>query len=219
MSIPGSISVVIADASVMICQLLADGLGREGFAIQRYAVTTEDLTQAVSETRPDVALIGTNLQDGRLSGYNALRTLHVSQPAVRAIMVFDSHDRELVLSAFRCGAKGVFLRTEPFEKLCKCICAVHAGQVWASSADIQALLEVFSTLAPLRPFNANALNELTKRELQIVELVRQGLTNREIAQKFCLSEHTVKNHLFRIFEKVGVSNRVELVTLHTHEAA
>src|SRR2546426_695044 len=117
----------------------------------------------------------------------------------------------LVVDAFRAGARGVFCRAEPFESLCKCIKAVHTGQVWANSTQLQLILGALVKAAPLRVVSANGMSLLAKRETEVVGLVAEGLTNREVAVKLGLSEHTISNYLFRIYNKLGISSRVELV--------
>jgi DNA-binding NarL/FixJ family response regulator len=96
--------------------------------------------------------------------------------------------------------------------LYKCILTVHQGHVWADKSDLTSLLDAFYHTTALRVTDARGTNLLSKREEQVVVLVSEGLSNREIARKLGLSEHTVKNHLFRVFEKLGVSSRVELVS-------
>jgi DNA-binding NarL/FixJ family response regulator len=95
--------------------------------------------------------------------------------------------------------------------LCKCIQAVHKGQVWANSNHLQILLGALTQAPPARLVNAHGLNLLAEREGQVVNLVVDGLTNRDIAAQLGLSEHTISNYLFRIYNKLGVSSRVELV--------
>jgi len=126
-------------------------------------------------------------------------------------MLLEQCERDLVVDSFRGGARGIFCRTASFEALCKCIERVHQGQIWASSTELQIILEAFASAVPLRATNHRGENLLTRREEQVVNLVAQGLTNREISGQLRLSEHTVKNYLFRIFDKLGVSSRVELV--------
>jgi DNA-binding CsgD family transcriptional regulator len=94
---------------------------------------------------------------------------------------------------------------------CKCIQVVHRGQVWASSQQIDYLIDLISQVPSLRVINANGNRLLTPREEQVVALVAEGLSNREIAQELKLSEHTIKKYVFRIFDKLGISTRVELV--------
>jgi DNA-binding NarL/FixJ family response regulator len=128
-------------------------------------------------------------------------------------MLLDRPDPELVVDAFRAGSRGVFARSESdINLLCKCIRRVVEGQVWADSAQLHYVLEAFSSGPSDREQpRERALSLLTAREETVVRLVAEGMGNREIAQQLNLSEHTVKNYLFRIFEKLGFSNRVELV--------
>jgi DNA-binding NarL/FixJ family response regulator len=88
---------------------------------------------------------------------------------------------------------------------------VHAGEIFATGAQLELVFEALATSTPLRVRDWKGDKILTRQEDRIVQLVANGLTNREIAAELRLSEHTVKNYLFRIFEKLGVSSRVELV--------
>ena len=132
------------------------------------------------------------------------------QIKTRLILLLGSRERELVIDAFRCGARGVVFRDEPLETLAKCIHAVHEGQVWANSLHLGYLLDVLSQM-PMRLHNSQGMELLSKREAEVVRLVAEGLTNRGVSVQMGLSEHTVRNHIFRIFDKLGVSTRVELV--------
>ncbi len=217
------IRVVLSDANMIGCELLQEALQRENFEVLHCCSLVEELVMAVNEKGPEIVLINAVLANGPISGFVALRQIHISRPVVKAIMMLDKHDPELIVSAFRGGAHGVFMRANPFNLLCKCIRAVHEGQVWASSHDLQLLLEMVATAAPLRTVNSAGECLLTSREQQIVNLVAQGYTNREIGLKLGLAENTVKNYLFRVFDKLGVSSRVELVLysmqFHGHDAA
>ncbi|MGH9773815.1 MAG: response regulator transcription factor [Candidatus Acidiferrales bacterium] len=88
---------------------------------------------------------------------------------------------------------------------------VHKGQIWATSEELRFLLEAVAGSPPLRLVGSQGLNLLTRRENQVVRLVADGLSNRGVASKLGLSEHTVSNYLFRIYEKLGISSRVELI--------
>jgi DNA-binding NarL/FixJ family response regulator len=129
---------------------------------------------------------------------------------MRVIMLLDASERASVVEAFRAGARGVFCRTEPMETLAKCITCAHRGQVWANSQELEYLLEALSEAMSMRSAD-NDLSLLTKRERDVVLCVAEGLSNREIAHRLKLTEHTVKNYLFRVFDKLGVSSRVEVV--------
>lgn len=197
----------------MGCQLLEHALRRfpHRFNVLRSAVTRSEILSSLNQGDVDVALVSEDLQDGQFMGFQVLPELHASFPRTRVIVLLNSLQNDLVLDAFRAGALGVFSRAEPFEMLCKCIEAVHAGQVWANSAQLRLLLGAFINAAPFRLVQHQGLKLLAKREAQVVELVVDGLTNRQIGVKLGISEHTVSNYLFRIYNKLGISSRVELV--------
>jgi DNA-binding NarL/FixJ family response regulator len=196
----------------MSCQLLASSLQRNNsFRVIGVAVSTSEVVQALKREEAQVAVISANLQEGPLSGFKLLRELRSSQPRTRVILLLDSSTRDLVVDAFRGGARGVFCRSQSFKMLCKCIHCVQQGQIWANTSELQFLLEALGQIAPLHIVNAKGKSLLSKREEQVVSCVAEGLTNREIAKQLGLSEHTVKNYLFRIFDKLGISGRVELV--------
>jgi DNA-binding NarL/FixJ family response regulator len=95
--------------------------------------------------------------------------------------------------------------------LCKCIHAVFSGQIWANSKQLQVVVDALSkNVPPARIRNARGASLLTQREEGLVHLVAEGRTNRDISRHLNLSEHTVRNYLFRIFNKLGTSNRLEL---------
>ena len=134
-----------------------------------------------------------------------------SYPRIAPVMLLPALDRETVVQSFRAGARGVISRRDSFKALAKCIRTVHAGQIWASSKELEVVLDTLFRTAGLRIVNAKGATLLSSREEEVVRLVAEGLGNRGIAHELGLSEHTIKNHMFRIFEKLGVSSRVELV--------
>ncbi len=212
-SVPGAISVLVSDSTRMGGQLLTDALRRSSphFLVCACAVNSREILKALEEHEPQIALVSLNLEDGLLAGLAVLRDVHTLFPKTRPILMVEASEPEMVINAFRAGAKGIFCRTGLFEALCKCISAVHKGQIWATSDELQSVLEVLARAAPLQRFNGSSRVRLTKREEEVVNLVTHGLTNREISKKLNLSAHTVKNYLFRIFDKLGISSRVELV--------
>jgi DNA-binding NarL/FixJ family response regulator len=113
--------------------------------------------------------------------------------------------------------RGVIFRDEPLETLGKCIHAVHSGQVWADSTVLGYLVDALSQAMPLNMQDSRGLSLLSKREESVVRLVADGMTNREVSTELGLSEHTIRNYLFHIFDKLGVSTRVELVLYFLHE--
>ena len=208
-----TVSVLIASPRVMACELIMGALNQyEHFHVVASATTAQEVLEAVQSADLHVALICASLADGPLSGFEVLRQLRECSPEVRPVILLDGSERHLVVAAFRAGARGVFcLSQSSFKSLCRCVEQVHAGQIWANSSELAEVMESFSQLASMRVVNADGMRLLTKREEDVVRLLAEGLQNRDIANELKLSEHTIKNYLFHIFDKLGVSSRVELV--------
>jgi DNA-binding NarL/FixJ family response regulator len=207
------VKILIAEANQLNCQLVANALRPKRYHVE-VAATSVDSARALSqlkEIKPEVAIISAQLQDGPLAGYTVLQELRALHSTTRAIMLLDTRTRELIIDAFRFGAHGVIFRDEPVETLCKSIHAVNQGQIWANSQHLGFLLEALTQISPVRLQDARGGNLLTKREEDVARLVAEGMSNREISRQLRLSEHTVRNYLFRVFEKLGISSRVELV--------
>ena len=206
------ISVVVAEANQLNCQLIENAFRsrRNHICVIACAVGSQEALAVIGEQQPDVAIISAQMETGPLDGCRLLRELHAAGTKTRLILLLGSRERELVIDAFRCGARGVVFRDEPLETLAKCIHAVHRGQVWANSLQLGYLLDVLSQM-PIRLHDSQGIELLSKREAEVVRLVAEGMTNRGISVQLGLSEHTVRNYLFRIFDKLGVSTRVELV--------
>jgi len=126
-------------------------------------------------------------------------------------MLLNSSERDLVIDAFCSGARGVFTRSHSIDALPKCIRVVHAGQVWVNNDQIELLLGLMRRLRPLQVVRPGGTALLTHREEEVVRLVAEGMRNEDISEKLEITEHTVRNYLCRIFEKLGLSSRVELV--------
>ena len=157
-------------------------------------------------------MISGNLADGNLSGLLAIPEIRSKHPEMRLVLLLDRTEREIVVQAFRLGVMGVFDRSQSdFNQLCRCTMCVHQGQIWANTEQTKFVVEAFAQSPMPWVADAEGVNLLTKREEDLVRLVADGLGNREVARKLNLSEHTVKNYMFRIFDKLGISNRVELV--------
>jgi DNA-binding NarL/FixJ family response regulator len=206
------IRVLAADNTSMTSQLLVEALSRDKrFEMLECASTLAEVLSVVRRSRAQVAVIGSKVADGSASGFELARELRTASPSTRIIMLLDSSERAAVIEAFLSGARGVFSRTDSLKALAKCIHSVHSGQVWASSRELQFVLEALCEPAPMRLLNGKGNAMLSAREMDVVQSVSEGLTNREVAKRLGLTEHTVKNYLFRIFDKLGVSSRVEVV--------
>jgi two-component system, NarL family, nitrate/nitrite response regulator NarL len=203
--------LVLGDSTPMQCELLANALGRDReFQILATAADSKQIFHCINEFEPSIALISADLQDAPRAGLNVVAETHAKCRRTQCIVLLDRSDRNLVVAAFRNGARGVFFRAQPIEQLRKCIRTVHQGQIWADTREMNYILDAFAH-SGLSDLFHDRKSSLTQREEQVARLVAEGLTNREIAGKLHLSEHTVKNYLFSIFEKTGVSNRVGLV--------
>jgi two-component system nitrate/nitrite response regulator NarL len=206
-----SIRVLAADSTRMNSQLLANSLLRDKrFLLLETEPTAAAIQAATDAEKPDVVLLSARLEDNATRGFQLARQLTTANPQICIIMLLDVAERSAVVEAFRTGARGIFCRTEPLKSLSKCIRCVHGGQVWASSNELRFLLDALSQSMTTRLVGAAGVS-LSKREQDVVLCVADGLTNREIAHRLNLTEHTVKNYLFRIFDKLGVSSRVEVV--------
>jgi two-component system nitrate/nitrite response regulator NarL len=206
------IRVLVADSSRMHTQLLADTLKRDSdFEVIPYYSDSGLLASAAASLDADVLVVNANLGGQASLGFKALHDLQAIGTNVRAIVLLESLSDELVLTALRAGARGIIGASQPMEELRKCIHCVQQGQIWANTREMSLAVEALAKAPNVRAVNASGLNLLSKRELEVVQLLVQGLSNREIARHLQLSQHTVKNHLFRIFDKLGVSSRIELV--------
>ena len=205
-------TVLIADASRMDCQLLADAVQRDGhLRIVGCATSSREVLSSVQTSRPDVAVISARLEDGALAGFRLLRELRLLRAGSRIVVILDADERDLVVVAFRSGARGIFCRTGSSKELRKCIQKVHDGQIWVNSTQMEYVVHALMQARAPRIMHTKGTVALSKREEQVCGLAAAGLSNREISKKLGLSEHTVKNYLFRIFEKLGISTRIELV--------
>jgi two-component system nitrate/nitrite response regulator NarL len=210
------IHVLAADSTPMTTQLLVDALGRDGqFQMLESPSRAAAILALVKKEKPQVAVISANLGEPTVRGFDLVREIRVQSPGTRVIVLLDSSERTSVTESFRAGAQGVFCRTEPFRLLAKCIQCVDNGQIWASSSQLQFVLGALSQPPLAECLNVNG-GLLSPRETDVVRCVAEGLTNREIAERLKLTEHTVKNYLFRIFDKLGVSSRVEVVLYAFH---
>jgi two-component system nitrate/nitrite response regulator NarL len=206
------IRVLAADSNRMNSQLLASALERDKrFQMLDAAPDGRGIIAAVLREKPAVVVIGAEIDGNSRKGFEVVRELRGLRPETRVVMLLDSGERGQVVEAFRAGARGVFSRNEPLKLLAKCIYCVHQGQIWANSKELRYLLDALGEALPLRVIDAKGAELLSRREQEVVRCVAEGMSNREIAQRLGLTEHTVKNYLFRIFDKLGVSKRVEVV--------
>jgi two-component system nitrate/nitrite response regulator NarL len=210
------VRILIADRNCMASQLLAERLDRDSrfeAAGVAFAAGTTDILNVVSARKPDVAVISADFDGGAKKGLQVARALSTHGSPVHIVILLELDTRESVIAAFRCGAKGVFCRSNPLAELSACIERVSRGEIWASCAETEYLLEAMRSVPSCDGIDSDKVGMLSKREVQVAERAAEGYSNKQIADQFLLSEHTVKNYLSHVFEKLGVSNRFELLFL------
>ena len=191
-------------------QLLVDGLQRGKCYDAVAAATPQEVILALEGASFDVVLISTSFSPEPLEGLRFVSEIRNLRREVNIVVLLDALERKLVVEAFRCGAQCVFCRSDSFQALCKCILCVRDGQVWASSTELEFVLDALADPLPIEASGSASSRPLSKREEEIAHMVAEGYSNRQISERLDLSEHTIKNYLFRVFEKLGVSTRVEL---------
>jgi DNA-binding NarL/FixJ family response regulator len=202
---------LIADSTKMTSQLLADTIGQDPKIKVVAAVTSPvEASQVVPNMSPDIVLLGEDIDGQPTGGFELARQLRMIKPELFVVMLLDRLKGESVLEAFRAHASGVFIRDGSVLSLRKCIYSVFGGQVWASTEVLRFVLGALAGTS-MPTIDPDSMASLTRREREVVGLAVDGVKNREIAGKLCLSEHTVKNYLFSAFEKLGVSSRIELI--------
>lgn len=206
------IRVLVADNSRIHTRLLADALRRDP-KLEAIPFDSEStgLVAAALSSKTDVVVMSSNFDEQSSKGFEVLRELRKARHQIHSVLLLASSKDELILKAFCAGARGLFSKNDPLELLSECVRKVHTGKVWASDDAIGLAVDALASGPCVRSSNANGMQLLSKRELQVVRYLAEGLTNREIAEQLKLSQHTIKNYLFRIFDKLGVSSRVELL--------
>jgi DNA-binding NarL/FixJ family response regulator len=213
----GSLRVLLANCRTMEAQLLAGALRSQGCSVYSCQADARSILGVLEEKQPDVVIVK---PPSATTNVSMLRAVHFSSVDVPKIVLIENDQREVVVQAFRFGARGIFcLADSSFVSLCECIQKVHRGEIWASTRQLGYLLDAVSQVPSLQVTSASGEKLLTSREEQVVALVADGLSNRNVATELGLSEHTVKKYMFRIFDKLGISNRVELVLYAIHHGA
>jgi DNA-binding NarL/FixJ family response regulator len=181
-----------------------------GFRVLGEAADGEQALALASQLKPKVLLL--DIRMPHLSGVEVLRHLQTLAIPTRTVLLTATLDREQIIEALHLGARGVILKAASADVLFEGIRRVVAGQYWFCRESVPDLLQAMLELKP------NTLERgrrpkfcLTRRETEIIALIEGGYTNKDIAKKLALSEQIVKHHLINIFDKLGVSNRFELV--------
>jgi len=187
------IRVLAADSNPMASQLLASALDRdEQLEVLEPVSDPAGIVATVVKEKPSVVMVSAEMAGDPRRGFQVVREIMASRPETRVVVLLDSSERSLVVEAFRAGARGVFCRNEALKTLAKCILCVSQGQVWANHAQLRYLLEALGEALPMRTVDTRGAALLSRREQEVVRCVAEGLSNREIAQRLSLTEHTVR---------------------------
>jgi len=206
-----AINIVIADDHVMFREGLRMLLhSKPGFRVVGEVGDGEETIRIIRESKPDVLLL--DLTMPRSTGLDVLEELAKMSSSVRTIVLAASIEACQMEEAIRLGARAIILKESASEVLFECIRNVMAGRYWIGNEKVSELVQALRRhLPPAGVERRIDAFGLTHRELEVIDAIVAGYTNRDMAQKFSISLQTVKHHLTNIFDKLGVSNRLELL--------
>ena len=204
------VTVLIADDDPIVRQAVRSVLEVSGgFRVAGEAEDGKMAAELVKETDPDILLL--DLLMPNLPGLEALRAITTAGSEVRTVLLCSAITAKQVLEALQLGARGVVLKKRVAE-VQPALDAVMKGQYWIESQSVSNVVQIVQQLAAANPQTSQPQNRfgLTPRETEIISFITQGCMNRDIANSLSITEETVKRHLTNIFNKVGMSNRLEL---------
>jgi two-component system nitrate/nitrite response regulator NarL len=208
-----AIRILVADDHA----IFRDGLRKllevsEDVQIVGEASNGVECIKMLAKLKPDILLLDLRMPDK--DGLGVLEEVNFDSLPTRVIVLTAAEDDRDVVRAMRLGARGVVLKQSASDLLLKSIRKVHDGEIWLDNRMTAEVIDAFKKSAEAGQRREKPL--LSEREKEIVQLVAQGFRNREIGEKLFISEQTVKNHLHNIFDKLGVSDRLELALYAIH---
>jgi len=200
---PSPIRILLADDHPLFREGVAHSLGVEpDFEIIAQAGSGEEAIELVQRLHPDIVLLDVSMSG--MGGIAAAARISASAPVVRIMMLTVSENRENLMAALKAGAHGYVLKGVSASELRAITRRVAAGEAYVTPALAADMLTEFSN-----PHPSDSFSELTPREAQILQLLSQGLTNREIGERMFLAEKTVKHYMTSILQKLHVRSRTE----------
>ncbi len=200
--------VLVYDRSVLQCDLLSTSLTslRQGLEVKALS-DSESMMAVLTTDAKWVVIISDKDFHGTVA--STVRRLRQKFPDLLMVFLLQEGRSDRVIEAFRMGARGIVYSNENLAQLANCIDRVSGGEVWLRHVDMGMILDGLSKPGA-RVTDVTGRSLLSPREEEISHLVAEGMSNREISQALKISESTVKGFLFHVFDKLGISNRVEL---------
>lgn len=205
-----ALRALIVDRDAMSSHLLAEALMRNR-RCNAAVIPASDLLRTINARETNLVIVSADLSAGPGSGFDLAEAVRRAHPEIIIVLLLNQTDHGSVINAFRSGARGVFSKQQSMTDFLECIDHVKRGFIWAGKEETNFLLETFKNMPVPAGQDPKASLPLTKRELEVVQHAAMGKTNRGIADELGLSEHTIKNYLFRAFDKLGISTRGELL--------
>ena len=205
-----TIRIVVADDHPVVRHGVKGMLMQEpGFEVVGEAEDGDVAITQTLELEPDILLL--DLAMPRLPGLEAMRAIMTKAPRVKIVLLTGTITTQQIIEALQIGARGILLKESVADDLSKSLRAVLSGDYWIGGERVANLLQALRELmAKAAAVPERKTYGLTPRELEVVTCIVEGCSNRDIAKQFTISEETVKRHLSNIFDKTGVSTRLEL---------
>jgi DNA-binding NarL/FixJ family response regulator len=222
MDVTGAIRLLIVDGHPIVLEGLRHVLSQHsGIQIVGEAVDGIEAIEKAVQLDPDVLLMDLKLP--RIDGLSVLRNLQTRAPRCKIILFASSESKDDFVEAMKLGSCGILLKEASPSLIEKSIVRVHGGEIWLDSNTTAAVIRHFAAPGefPASHSNGKTVREraqLSQREREIIVLIAQGYKNKEIAEKMFITEQTVKNHLHNVFDKLGVSDRLELALYAIHNS-
>ena len=205
-----TIRIVVADDHPVVRFGVRNMLINEpGFEVVGEAEDGDDAITQTIELEPDILLL--DLLMPRLPGLEAMRAIMTKSPRVKIVLLTSTISQQQIIEALQIGARGIVLKDSVAGDLTQALRAVLGGDYWIGGERVANLLKALQGLqAQAAAVPERKTYGLTPRELEVVTCIVEGCSNRDIAKQFSISEETVKRHLSNVFDKTGVSTRLEL---------
>jgi len=203
------IRIVVADDHPVVCIGVRNMLtATDGFEVVGDATDGDEAITQTLELQPDILLL--DVQMPRLPGLEAMRAIMNGMPTVKILLLTSTITTQQVIEALHIGARGIVLKDALANHLQTAVRTVFGGDYWIGGKRVINLVSALHDLMQQAQIPQRKTYGLTPRELEVVSCIVEGCSNRDIAKQFNLSEETVKRHLSNIFDKTGVSTRLEL---------